>query len=346
MTKRPTIALSYHQLCAYRNGKVDHCFLSIPCYSTLHTHTQIGIFHLSSSSESRPVRKSSNIAQNTMAGSGELLEKNGEKVVILSGASRGIGLAIAHQLLSNSHKLVLLSRSHAALDQLHYQYGSDRVEILAGDLSDFSQNFAGRAVDLAVSRWGRVDALVVNHGTLDPVKKIADLEPGVGEWRNGFDVNVFAGVDLVRAAIPSLRATNGRIILTSSGAAISGYQGWAAYGASKAALNHLAISLAVEEPLITTISIRPGVVDTEMQREIRDVHITANKVMSEKDSEKFLGLKENGGLLRPEAPGGVIARLCVDSGEKGRALSGKFLSWNDEALSEFQEDSEDAGAAS
>ncbi|PVI04829.1 NAD(P)-binding protein [Periconia macrospinosa] len=259
-----------------------------------------------------------------------------EKVIILSGASRGIGLSTAHYLLSHSHKLVLISRSHAALDQLHYQYGSDRVEVLAGDLSDDSLKLPERAVDLAVSRWGRVDALVVNHGTLEPVGKIADVE--VDEWRKGFGVNVFGAVGLIRAAIPSLRTTKGRIILVSSGAAISAYQGWGPYGASKAVLNHVATTLAVEEPLITTLSIRPGVVDTEMQREIREVHVDK---MSAKDGEKFLGLKVSGGLLKPELPGGVIARLCVEDGavEGGKGvegLSGRFLSWNDGLLEAFQ----------
>jgi NAD(P)-dependent dehydrogenase (short-subunit alcohol dehydrogenase family) len=97
-------------------------------------------------------------------------------------------------------------------------------------------------------------------------------------------------------------------------------------------LNHLALTLSVEEPNVTTVSVRPGVVDTEMQREIREVHASA---MSEKDSEKFRGLKSGGQLLRPEQPGHVIARLAVGAGSE---LSGRFLSWNDEALGAFQED--------
>lgn len=135
----------------------------------------------------------------------------------------------------------------------------------------------------------------------------------------------------IRAVLPSLRKTRGRIILTSSGAAINAYQGWGCYGASKAVLNHIALTLAVEEPDVTTISVRPGVVDTEMQREIREVH---NKSMSEKDAAKFLGLKKDGGLLKPEQPGHVIAKLAVSGKTE---LSGKFLNWNDGVLAEFQE---------
>jgi NAD(P)-dependent dehydrogenase (short-subunit alcohol dehydrogenase family) len=98
-------------------------------------------------------------------------------------------------------------------------------------------------------------------------------------------------------------------------------------------LNHLALTLAIEEPEVTTVSVRPGVVDTEMQREIREVH---KGTMSEKDAAKFAGLKKDGGLLRPEQPGHVIAKLAVGASKE---LSGKFLNWNDDTLKEFQADS-------
>ncbi|KAI8936863.1 hypothetical protein NX059_006099 [Plenodomus lindquistii] len=253
-----------------------------------------------------------------------------EMVIILTGASRGIGLAAAHHLLSTSQttKLVLISRTRGPLEALQSQYGPSRIEVLAGDASDSS--LAPKAIELATSRWGRLDALICNHGNLDPVKKVA--ESSTEEWKKAFDVNVFSVVGMIQAALPFLRKTCGRIILTSSGAAVSAYQGWGAYGAGKAVLNHLALTLSVEEPDVTTISIRPGVVDTEMQREIREVH---HERMSETDRKKFSSLKQDGGLLRPEQPGHVLAKLAVRGGKE---LSGKFLSWNDEALEAFQED--------
>ncbi|KAF2852848.1 short chain dehydrogenase-like protein [Plenodomus tracheiphilus IPT5] len=258
-----------------------------------------------------------------------MMSESKEMVVIITGASRGIGLATAHHLLSTSPstKLLVIARTRASLEELQQQYSSSRVEVLAGDISDPS--VAPKAVDLAMSRWGRLDALIVNHGSLDPVKKVA--ESGVGEWRNAFDANVFSAVGLVQAALPSLRASHGRIVLTSSGASISAYQGWGAYGAGKAVLNHLALTLSVEEPDVITVSIRPGTVDTEMQREIREVH---HERMSEGDKKKFSELKQAGRLLRPEQPGHVIAELAVRGGKE---FSGKFLSWNDELLKDFQE---------
>lgn len=185
-------------------------------------------------------------------------------------------------------------------------------------------------VSVANERFGRLDSLIINHGSLDPVKKIADSSPE--EWRKAYDINVFSAVGMVQAALPSLRKSKGRIVITSSGAATGSYQGWGAYGSGKAVLNHLALTLSVEEPEVTTVSIRPGVVDTEMQRAIREEH---NKAMSANDQEKFHGLHKEGKLVRPEQPGGVIANLSLMA-DKG--LSGKFLSWDDASLKGYRTD--------
>ena len=108
-------------------------------------------------------------------------------------------------------------------------------------------------------------------------------------------------------------------MLCSSGAAVNAYSTWGAYGASKAALNHLGLTLATEEPAVTTVSLRPGVVDTDMQKSIREVH---HEAMDQKDAAKFAELKRSGGLLRPEQPGHVMARLVMDAPKE---LSGQFL---------------------
>ncbi|KAF1814774.1 short-chain dehydrogenase/reductase [Eremomyces bilateralis CBS 781.70] len=244
------------------------------------------------------------------------------KVIIVT----GIGAAVAHHL-AHHHHLVLIARTHDALARVAATFPADRVRIVAGDLSDPS--VAQKAVDVAIAAWKRVDGLVVNHGVLDPIKRVGEAE--VGEWRAAFEVNFFSAVGMIQAALPALRESGGNIVITSSGAAVGAYSTWGAYGASKAALNHLAMTLAVEEPSITTVSIRPGVVDTEMQREIREVHQT---IMDKKDADKFAALKMEGGLLPPEKPGHVIAKLALGA---PKTLSGGFMSWNDTALAEFQD---------
>lgn len=122
-----------------------------------------------------------------------------------------------------------------------------------------------------------------------------------------------------KAALPALRKSSGSILLTSSGVSTGAYSSWGAYGASKAAMNQLAAQIACEEPNVTTISVRPGVVDTDMQRKLRDVH---SAVMAEKDNEKFLGLYKSSQLLRPDQPGNVMARMALDP---PKSLNGKYV---------------------
>jgi hypothetical protein len=79
------------------------------------------------------------------------------------------------------------------------------------------------------------------------------------------------------------------------------------------------MTLAAEEPDVISIAIRPGIVDTQMQRDVREVHHT---VMDKKDAAKFATLKSSGQLLTPDKPGTVIAKLALGGGHE---LSGKYL---------------------
>lgn len=250
------------------------------------------------------------------------------KTIIVTGASRGIGLAVAKYLLRapQFNNVVVLSRSPEPLKKLKEEYGK-QVEFLVGDVADFT--LAQKAVDLAIKSFGRLDGLVLNHGTLGQVGKVAEADPQ--QWKQGFDINFISLVAFVKAGAPALRESKGKIILTSSGAGVSAYKGWGLYGATKAAMNHLALTLGAEEPDLTTVSIRPGMVDTEMQRELREDHITN---LEPDVYGKFSTVYKEGKLLKPEQPGHVIAKLVLDA---PHALSGRFLSWNDKDLEAFQE---------
>ena len=113
-----------------------------------------------------------------------------------------------------------------------------------------------------------------------------------------------------------------------------------ANSASKAALNAIARTLANEEPDVAVYAIRPGVVDTEMQTEIR-----AASQMSTQEKEKFLALHRDGQLLAPRVPAHVIAALAVNGRRDtpkmpdGSAMgaTGGFLSWDAEQLADFRE---------
>jgi len=189
-------------------------------------------------------------------------------------------------------------------------------------------------VDVAIRAFGHVDGVVINHGVLSPIARLEDAS--LDEWKKLFDVNLFSALALVsglkqkgvasankppkvKATIPHLRAPHGSVVFVSSGAALKGYTAWGAYGGSKAALNSLAQHLAVEEPLIATIAISPGRVDTEMQAELRE---KGAGVMSETDYAGFKTAFDEGTLTKPEWPAAVIARLSLGTKPE---LSGKYF---------------------
>lgn len=151
----------------------------------------------------------------------------------------------------------------------------------------------------------------------------------------------------VKASIPELRNTQGRIIFVSSGASVGAYAAWGPYGTAKAAINHLCAHLAVEEPDITSVAISPGKVDTDMQQQIREL---GGSSMSAKDHSSFIDEHETGKLLKPEQPGSVIANLVVGATKEfnGKHLrlviqnqsiltnTYKIFRWNGPELKDFQ----------
>lgn len=190
-----------------------------------------------------------------------------------------------------------------------------QVEVCVGDMANMDTG--PKAIEAARSKFHRLDAVVVNHGLLEPITRLA--QGSVDEWRKSYDVGFFSAVSIVIAAIPVLRASKGNVIFVSSGAATAAYSTWGAYGSGKAAMNHLNMTLATEEPDITCLAIRPGTVDTAMQVDIREKY---NTLMDKHDVDKFAGLPHNGGLLRTDQPGNVIAKLALGA---PKDLSGQFM---------------------
>ncbi|KAL1843911.1 hypothetical protein VTJ49DRAFT_6854 [Mycothermus thermophilus] len=247
------------------------------------------------------------------------------KVIIVTGASRGIGLAVAQSLLAASHKVVLVSRSAEKLQELKNAH-PEQVAFLAADMT--AEDTAHRATELAILTFGRLDGVVVNHGVLSPITRLADSS--VEEWKKLYDANFFSALALTKSALPHLRSSKGRIIYVSSGAAISAYTAWGAYGSSKAALNSLARHVAVEEPEVTAVAVSPGRVDTDMQKELRE----RGEAMAKKDYEGFIADFEEGRLVKPELAGKVLARLVLDA--RGE-LSGKYFKWDAPELAEYRQ---------
>src|SRR5579871_5717089 len=101
--------------------------------------------------------------------------------------NQGIGLAATHYLLNQRCNIVAAARSNEPLEKLKSDY-PDQVQLLVGDLADFS--LGQKAVSLAKSKWDRLDGLIINHGVLNPVTRIRDVQ--VEEWRECFNINVFS----------------------------------------------------------------------------------------------------------------------------------------------------------
>ena len=245
-------------------------------------------------------------------------------VVIVTGASRGIGAAIVNRLRQAGVTVVAVARSSNAAESAKSTISphDGRVHPVTADIAD--QAACADVVSETLGTFGRLDALVNNAGILAPVSRIADADPKA--WQYNLAVNLLGPFYLSQAAIPYLRPVGGRIVNVSSGAAVKAIQGWSAYCVAKAALTHFTRQLAAEEPAVTSVALRPGVVDTAMQRLIRQA---GPSVMTPDKSAYFQALKDRGELLAPEVPARAAAWLALSAPAD---LSGAFIDFDDPRL--------------
>ncbi|MYS22734.1 Short-chain dehydrogenase [Streptomyces sp. DvalAA-14] len=194
-------------------------------------------------------------------------------VAIITGASRGLGQALAAELAGRGWDLVLDGRNAGALrsaaagltrEARSPQSAPGRIRAVPGDVTD-----AGHRAELvaAALSLGGVDLLVNNASALgaEPLVALAEL-PEAG-LRQALETNVIAPFALIRAALPALRAAGGAVVNVSSDAAVAAYATWGGYGASKAALDHMSAVLAEEEPRVRVWWVDPGELRTELYAE-------------------------------------------------------------------------------
>ncbi|WP_028478343.1 SDR family oxidoreductase [Nocardia sp. CNY236] len=175
---------------------------------------------------------------------------------LITGASRGLGAAIAREL-APSHDLLLGARSPQSLRGILAELPT--AQGWPVELTDYP------AVAAAAESIQRLDVLVHNAGIAD-IGAIADT--AVEQWRKIMEANVFAVAELTRLLLPALRAGAGHVVLINSGAGLRASAGWAAYAASKFGLRAFGDALRLEEPRLRVTSIHPGRIDTDMQRAI------------------------------------------------------------------------------
>ena len=181
---------------------------------------------------------------------------------IVTGASRGLGLALARALADRGHRLVIDARGAEALEAVRAELaGSTEVVAIAGDVADTAHR--ERLVEAA---GPRIDVLVNNASVLGPSPQPLLQDYPLDVLERVYRVNVLAPLALVQLVLPLLQA-RGRIVNVTSDAAVEGYEGWGGYGSSKAALEQLGNVLAAEHPELLVYSVDPGDMRTQMHQE-------------------------------------------------------------------------------
>jgi len=186
-------------------------------------------------------------------------------IAIVTGASRGLGRAVAEALVGEGWSLVVDARGGDDLRRLgeRLRTGGATVIAEAGDVADERHR---RALVRAAHTLGGLDVVVNNASDVGPTPlPRVDAYP-VEAIRRVFEVNVVAPLRLLQLARPLLQASRGAVVNISSDAAVEAYEGWGGYGASKAALEQLSNVFAAENPEIRTYWVDPGDMDTDMHR--------------------------------------------------------------------------------
>jgi len=190
----------------------------------------------------------------------------GSKVAIVTGASRGLGLALARELAQRGWSLVVDARGAEPLEAAGAELARQSPEVVAisGDVADEEHL---RALLGAADGMGRLDVVVNNASLLGPSPQPALAAYPPDELLRVFRANVFAPLRLIQLALPLLERSAGRVVNVTSDAAVEGYEGWGGYGSSKAALEQLSNVLAAEHPQLRIYWVDPGDMNTAMHQE-------------------------------------------------------------------------------
>jgi NAD(P)-dependent dehydrogenase (short-subunit alcohol dehydrogenase family) len=240
----------------------------------------------------------------------------GGKHAVVTGASRGIGLAVARSLQAHGARLTLMARDPAALEAAAAELGSGTAWQQV-DVAD-----AG-SVAAAFARAGAVDILVNNAGQ---AASSSFMRTDAALWQRMLDVNLTGAYHCIQAALPSmLDAGWGRIVNVASTAGLTGYRYVAAYCAAKHGLVGLTRALALELATkgVTVNAVCPGYTETDIVQEaVANIVRKTGRTEAQARAELAAG-NPQGRLVQPEEVAHAVAMLCLPhaSAMNGQAIA-------------------------
>ncbi len=243
------------------------------------------------------------------------------KTLIITGASRGIGRALALGLAGRGANLVLTARGEGPLEETAQEAEARgaRVRHHAGDVAaaETARQLVGMARGL-----GRFCGFIHNAGVLHAGPLLWELPER--HWNEVLGASLTGAYQLTRFALPDLIASgDGVAVFVGSGAAEYNLPGIGAYAIAKAAEEHLARQVAAEAPMVASFAYRPGVVDTGMQEQAR----SASGGAAAQLQEIFGGYKEKGVLISPEQAAEYLIRVLEADPHR---YTGKIYDWRKE----------------
>lgn len=242
-----------------------------------------------------------------------------EKILILTGGSKGLGFGIAKAFLDRGYKVISIARTlHSTF--IHEKFIQVQLDIIQ---DNFLQQFKF-VLEKEISSVPEELILINNAGTLGEVDRIENIP--IDDIARTFQINTVIPIQLSSLFIHSVKnlKIQKTILTISSGAAQNSVFGWSVYCSSKAAIDHFTRTVGLEQEEIEngvkTISIYPGVVDTDMQTQIRSLKVDAFQSL-----EKFIAYKENNQLVHPDVVGEEIFQIYSNP----NIVSGSILKVND-----------------